>query len=282
MKVGPIRRAWIGLAMAALASAVTPAVAAADDPVIERAPRLVGSAVVGARLDAVDARWRGFPTPTASWSWLRCDTDSLWSCQMVEGAASPFYTVTSTDLGKRMRVLLRVSNRDGSAWSWSSATVPVTAAAPPPPVATPTPTPTPPPVPQAAPPPPVVVAPPAPEAIAPKLMRPEPLIRIRGWLTERGARITLLTVRAPRGAKIAVSCSGIGCPRVAPAKATKLTRLRAYEGMFRAGARLVIRITRPGFVGKHTVIRIRRGKAPLRRDRCLYPGSQEPTACSAG
>ena len=113
-------------------------------------------------------------------------------------------------------------------------------------------------------------------------MRPEPLVRIRGWLTERGARITLLTVRAPRGAKIAVSCSGIGCPRVAPAKAAKRTRLRDYEGMFRAGARLVIRVTRPGFVGKHTSIRIRRDKPPLRRDRCLYPGSEEPTACSAG
>jgi hypothetical protein len=279
MKVGPIRRAWIGLAMAALASALTPAVAAADDPVIERAPRLVGSAVVGARLDAVDARWRGFPTPTASWMWLRCDTDSLWSCQIIDGAAALSYTVTSADLGKRLRVLLRVTNRDGSAWTWSSATVAV--AAPAPPVVTPTPTPTP--VPQAAPPPPpVVVAPPAPEAIPPKLMRPEPLVRIRGWLTERGARITLLTVRAPRGAKIAVSCSGIGCPRVAPATATKLTRLRAFEGMFRAGARLVIRVTRPGFVGKHTVIRIRRGKAPLRRDRCINPGSREPIACSAG
>jgi hypothetical protein len=278
MKVGPIRRAWIGLAMAALASALTPTVAAADDPVIERAPRLVGSALVGARLDAVDARWRGFPTPTASWMWLRCDTqDSLWSCRIIDGAAAPSSTVTSADLGKRLRVLLRVSNRDGSAWTWSSATVAV--AAPAPPVATPTPTP----VPQAAPPPPpVVVAPAAPEAIPPKLMRPEPLVRIRGWLTERGVRITLLTVRAPRGAKITVSCSGIGCPPVAPAKATKVTRLRAYEGMFRAGARLVIRITRPGFVGKHTVIRIRRGKAPVRRDRCLYPGSREPTACSAG
>ena len=282
MKVGPIWRASIGLAMAALTSALIPAVAAADRPGIDRAPRLVGSTLVGGQLTAVDARWRGFPTPTARWIWLRCTTDSLWSCQMVEGAVSTSYTVTSPDIGRRLRVLLYVSNRDGSVWSSSSATVPVTAAAPPPPVVTPTPAPAPV-VPQAAPPPPpAVVAPPAPEAIPPKLMRPEPLVRIRGWLTERGARITLLTVRAPRGAKIAVSCSGIGCPRVAPATATKLTRLRAYEGMFRAGARVVIRITRPGFVGKHTSILIRRGKAPLRRDRCLNPGSGEPTACSAG
>jgi hypothetical protein len=278
MKLGPIRRAWIALAMAALASAATPPVASADDPEITRAPTLSGSALVGGRLDAVEASWRGWPAPTATWGWLRCDTDSLWSCQIVEGAATPSYTVTSADLGKRLRVLLRVSNRDGSDWAWSSASVAV--AAPPPPAATPTPVPTP--VTQAAPPPPPVVVPPAPEAIPLKLMRPEPLVRVRGWLTERGARITLLSVRAPRGAKIAFSCSGIGCPRVAPATAAKRTRLRAHEGMFRAGARLVIRVTRPGFVGKHTVIHIRRGKPPLRRDRCLYPGSGKPTACSTG
>jgi hypothetical protein len=273
MMVGPTRRAWIGLAMAALAPWATPAVATADEPEITRWPSLSGSALVGGRLDAVGASWRGWPPSTASWGWLRCDTDSLWSCQIVDGAASPSYTLTPADLGKRLRVLLRVSNRDGSAYAWSSAS-PAVAAPPPPPVTTPAP------VPQAAPPPPPVVAPPAPEAIAPKRMRPEPLIRVRGWLTERGARITLLSVRAPRGARISVSCSGIGCPR--GATAAKRTRLRAYEGMFRAGARLVIRVTRPGYVGKHTVIRIRHGKAPLRRDRCLYPGSGKPAACSSG
>ena len=269
MTVGPMRRAWIGLAMATLAMAVTPAVATADEPDITRAPSLAGSALVGGRLDAVGASWRGWPTATASWAWLRCDTDSLWSCDFVDGAIAPSYTVTSADLGKLMRGLLIVSNRDGRDYAWTAASAAVTAP-PPPPVVTPAPQPAPPPV---------VIAPPVTPAAAPTLMTPEPLVRVRGWLTDRGARITLLTVRAPRGAKIAVSCSGIGCPRVAPAKSAKRTRLRAYEGMFRAGARIVIRVTRPGFIGKHTQIRIRRGKAPLRRDRCLSPGSGAPTAC---
>jgi hypothetical protein len=107
------------------------------------------------------------------------------------------------------------------------------------------------------------------------------VIRIRGWLTGSGARITLLTVRAPKGARISVSCSGPTCPRRASAQSAKITRLNAFEGRLRAGTRLVIRVTRPGFIGKHTSIAVRRGKAPTRRDRCLYPGKKGPAACPA-
>ena len=274
--LGPTWRAWIVLAVAALAPAAAPAVAAADEPEITRAPALTGSTLVGGRLDAVGYAWRGWPTATASWSWLRCDTDSLWSCRWVDGARAPSYTVTSPDLGKRLRAVLWVSNRDGRDYAWTNASA-VVATPPPAPVVTP-PVVTPAPLPVASPPP---VVTPAPVVTPPKLMRPSPLVRIRGWLTERGARLTLLTVRAPKGARISVRCSGIGCPRSAPAQAAEVTRLRAYEGMLRAGARLVIRVTRPGYIGKHTTIRIRRGEQPLRRDLCLYPGNPEPATCPA-
>jgi hypothetical protein len=273
MMVGPIRRAWLGLAMAALAPMTAPAVASADDPEITRVPTLSGSALVGGRLDAVGASWRGWPSVTVGWGWLRCDTDSLWSCKFVDGASTSSYTVTPADLGKRMRALVFVSNRDGRDYAWTSASSVVTAPPPPPPVVTTPPLPSPPaPV--------VPVVEPA-ATVAPKIMRPAPTVRIRGWLTKRGARLTLLTVRAPKGAKISVSCTGIGCPRRAPAQSTKVTRLRSYEGMLRAGSRLVIRVTRAGFIGKHTVIRIRRGKQPLRRDSCLYPGNPKPSQCPA-
>jgi hypothetical protein len=172
-----------------------------------------------------------------------------------------------------MRALVYVSNRDARDYGWTSASPVFTAPPPPPPVVTPPP--------QASSPPPVVPAAEPPVTVAPKMMRPAPVVRIRGWLTQRGARLTLLTVRAPKRARISVGCTGIGCPRSAPARATKVTRLRAYEGQLRAGARLVIRVTRAGFIGKHTVIRIRRGKQPIRRDRCLYPGNPKPTQCPA-
>jgi len=38
-------------------------------------------------------------------------------------------------------------------------------------------------------------------------------------------------------------------------------------------------VTRGDAVGKFTRFRIRRGKAPLRADRCLVPGSSRPVAC---
>jgi hypothetical protein len=296
MKLGPIGRACIGLTVAALVAAAAPAAASADwddEPRFTRQPSLTGSAYVGHRLTAGGATWSGRPTITTYWAWLRCGSDSLWSCEVINGASASWYTVTSADRGKRLRAVLVLTNRDGRAYGVTSASSAVTNAPPPPP---PTPTPVPPPVPTPAPlpSPPVVTAPPAPavptppvaptpQAVAPpKMMRPAPLVRVRGYLTIRGARLTLLTVRAPKGARISVRCKGIGCPRVASAEAAKLTRLRRYEGMFRAGTRIVVRVTRRGFVGKHTLIRIRRGKPPLRFDSCLYPGTQGPRPCQTG
>jgi hypothetical protein len=90
----------------------------------------------------------------------------------------------------------------------------------------------------------------------------------------------VLSVRAPRGARISLRCTGDGCPRRALAVATSLTRLRAFERDLDAGTRLEIRVTRAGYVGKHTLIQIRRGKPPSRVDRCLYPGSSTPRRCA--
>jgi hypothetical protein len=112
-------------------------------------------------------------------------------------------------------------------------------------------------------------------------MRPAPTVRIAGFVTRLGAKVTVLSVRAPRGARISLRCTGDGCPRRALAVATSLTRLRAFERDLDAGTRLEIRVTRAGYVGKHTLIQIRRGKPPSRVDRCLYPGSTTPRRCTS-
>lgn len=271
MTLDPSRRVVIGVATALLVSAPAPAAAQRDEPTITRAPALTGSALVGSPLEAVGATWAGRPPLGVNWRWLRCDTrESLRTCAPIDDAFSPAYTVAPDDLAKHLRAVLWISSRYGYAYAVTPPTVAVTSPPPPPPpVVTPA-------VPLPSPP---VVD--VPVVKPPKVMRPAPLVRVSGWLTLRGARLTLLTVRAPRGARISVRCSGFGCPRVAPSQAAKLTRLRRYEGMYRAGARIVIRVTRAGFIGKHTVIRVRRGKAPLRRDRCLVPGTDGPTACAA-
>ena len=113
------------------------------------------------------------------------------------------------------------------------------------------------------------------------MMRPAPLVRIRGRLTRSGARITLLTVSAPRGARITVRCLGRGCPAQRIARTASVTRLVRFERALPGGTRLIVTVTKRGRIGKHTTIAIRRGEAPTRRDRCLMPGARKPVACPA-
>jgi hypothetical protein len=174
----PIWRACIGVVTAGSIVAGVPAVAMAQGggPDVTRAPALSGLAQVGTRLDATGATWTGRSPLTATYVWLRCENASLWSCQITDAARVPYYLVTANDLGKRLRVMLSVSNRYGTDYAWSSATPAVTAAPPPPPptpppAATPVPTPIPVVVPQPTAP--TVVPTPAAEVPA-RMMRPAP------------------------------------------------------------------------------------------------------------
>ena len=56
-------------------------------------------------------------------------------------------------------------------------------------------------------------------------------------------------------------------------------RIRALERAYRAGASISFRITRRGYVGKYTRVRIRAGRVPARMDRCLVPGKRRPRRC---
>lgn len=113
------------------------------------------------------------------------------------------------------------------------------------------------------------------------LLRPFPVVRIRGRLTPSGALVTLLTVTAPRGTRISLRCRGGNCPARRWALTTVLTHLTQLERRFQAGTQLEIAVTRPGMIGKYTSIVIRRGRPPLRRDGCLYPGSRGAAPCLA-
>jgi hypothetical protein len=260
-----MRRVWIGPAAMTAVLLLCPGVASAqrDRPEITAPPVLSGVAQVGQRLDATGATWRGREPMRVTWAWMRCPAaDTFEDCEFVDDVRVPAYTLGDGDLGRHLRALVLVGNDDGYDYAWSEPSAAVAPVPPPPP---------PPPLP--------VVVQPSPVVVPPRTMRPAPVVRFRGWLTSRGARLTLLTVRAPRGARIAVRCRGAGCPRERVVRMAALKRLRTYEARLRAGVRLVVRVTKPGFIGKHTVIRIRRGKAPTRRDRCLYPGSRKPAAC---
>jgi len=113
-----------------------------------------------------------------------------------------------------------------------------------------------------------------------RYMRPVPIVRIRGWLTATGVRVTLLTVRATRGARIRVRCARGSCPRHRWARTSMLVHVAPFERRrLRAGTRLTITVSKRGFLGKYTRIVLRRGRPPTRRDACLHPGSLRPRAC---
>jgi hypothetical protein len=266
-----MRRVGTVLIMAAVALAVTPAGAfAQDDDEPDVSVVIQGVAQVGQRLDAVLSAggnaddWLG-----ATYSWYRCGKGGWGSCRVIGAPSAASYTVVDDDLGHRIRVEVRGDDERVR----SEPTAMVTPA----PIAVPAPLAAPPPPPPPPPPAPAPAADPVPTPLA--MMRPAPTVRISGRLTRSGAMITRLSVRAPRGARIAVRCRGRGCPRRSLARPAAVTRLRAFERHLRAGIRLEIRVTRAGFIGKHTLIRIRLGKVPWRRDSCLFPGSNRPARC---
>ena len=117
------------------------------------------------------------------------------------------------------------------------------------------------------------------------MLNPFPVVRIRGVILRGSARLSLLSVRAPTGARVKVICHGGGCPkkkslvlRVASGKRT--LRVRSLERRLRRGAVIEVFVTAPGRIGKYTRFTIRSNATPARSDLCLQPGKSKPVACS--
>jgi hypothetical protein len=232
-------------------------------PVITERPQIAGTPQAEATLTA-SATWTGAPDPTVTWTWQRC-ASGAGKCDRIAGATDQTYRVTTADVGLVLRVRAKVTNAAGTDQARSEPTAVIEAAPPPPASPPPTPVETP--------------APAGPLGTSrPPLLDPFPTVRIRGRLTPDGARVTRLTVRAPRGVSVLVSCHGRGCPVHRLALAAGV-RLRRFERELRAGTRLEITVTKPGYIGKWTTIVIRRGAVPRRRDRCVYPGARDPVQC---
>jgi hypothetical protein len=263
-------------ALLATASVAAPAMADDDDddaPTV-RAVSINGNPSVGGMLIA-DTRVTGAPAPTLAYEWRRCAPRPPRHCAIVSGDAA--YTVGPADAGHEIRVTVTASNASGSDAKRSE---PVLIAEPTAPAPS-----APPPAPAPPPPAPVVVAPPPAATPAsprlPRLMTPFPVVRYRGSLAAGGVRLDLFRISAPRGASITVVCAGQGCPARSSARRPKSGRVRALERFLPAGIRITVRVSRPGRIGKHVRIAVRRGKPPARRDRCLLPGSTRAVKCPA-
>jgi putative metal-binding protein/hemolysin type calcium-binding protein len=101
-----------------------------------------------------------------------------------------------------------------------------------------------------------------------------------------GTRFTDLFVRrAEKGSTVRLRCSGPGCgKRTRTLKVRRdrqtLKLLKLVRGLeLRPGARLEVRITKRATIGAVIRLTMRRGKAPARRDACLFPGHRAPRRC---
>jgi hypothetical protein len=253
---------------------------AAEAPYFTSPPLLSGAAVVGSTLQVVPS-WTGDPTPTATYRWGRCPATGT-TCNVIAGQTAATYVVTAADIGYRLAAEVTLANTVGKLKPVATSPTSVVVAAPAPDQ----------PAPGTAPGP--APAAPAPgtstvtisnkaasSTPAPAFLRPYPVIRIRGFFARRGARITLLSVRGPRLAKVDVRCRGRGCPVRRLTLPTAETRVHRFERFLRAGILLQIRVTRPGRIGTYTSFLIRSRKGPLRTDRCLSERSGKPIQCSA-
>jgi hypothetical protein len=91
-------------------------------------PTISGTAKDGQTLTSTTGTWSGSPTSYAR-AWQRCDTAGA-NCVAISGATATTYLLTSTDVGKTIRVKVTATNASGSANATSAATATVTAAAP--------------------------------------------------------------------------------------------------------------------------------------------------------
>jgi hypothetical protein len=114
------------------------------------------------------------------------------------------------------------------------------------------------------------------------LMRPFPVVRIAGRFSRSATVVTLATVRAPRGARIAVRCRGRGCPARPRAMTSRLLALGFLRRAYRPGATIEVRVTQAGAIGKYVRIVMRSGKPPARKDLCVRPAGGAPFPCPGG
>ena len=228
-----------------------PSLAAAANEVPPRnidPPLILGSLTEGQLLLAVPGNWEGTPSPTFATFWERCDPLRC----TTTGANGPTYLLGALDVGNRMRVRVIGFSAAGTMTAFSSQT-------------------------------PIVAPRVAPEREY-KRMAPFPRIAIGGFVVGRGVRLDQLSVRAPRGSALEITCRGRDCPfrRALRRIRGRSAVVRSVVGRtLRAGTIIELRVTQPGKIGKYTRFIVRRGSKPARIDRCLVPGERQPSRCGS-
>jgi hypothetical protein len=195
-------------------------------------PSISGTPWRGLALTASPGTWASSVPVTYTYEWRRCDTAGG-SCATVARGASNSYTLTDSDVGLKIRVLVTAENPGGSASALSDAYGTVLSGAPPPPPPAP--------LPPSPPPPPPAPKPPLPKPRYQATVRsihPGAIVvpgSKRIWTYPGDTlRITFRNATAPRGltSRYRVCYRGIGQARC---------RVRTLRGSIRDAWRLRIR-----------------------------------------
>ena len=248
-----------------------------------QAPTISGTLESGSELTASSGSWTP-ASATPSYDWLRCDAAGL-NCQGITGACGRTYKVRTADETHTLRVRLTAKESSGQEASADSAQTAVIEPKPYLPNVGASDTC-------------IVVKPtgpsqgtfssgtqisagsePPPPETSLDFIDPFPVIRVAGRFKGKRTTLKRVTVKAPRGARIQARCSGRGCPYRRKAQAVKLVRFRSLQGTYRPKAKIEFRVTQSEKIGKFTRVQTRKGKAPLRIDRCLMPGKTKPVKC---
>lgn len=85
----------------------------ASAPVNSRPPSISGSMVEGQTVTVSTGTWSGAAPITFTYQWLRCNSQGG-SCVSIPGATATRYMLTSSDIGRRIRVNVTARNAGGS------------------------------------------------------------------------------------------------------------------------------------------------------------------------
>lgn len=111
----------------ATATADASGVVGGNSPVLVTEPKISGTTTEGQTLTVSSGSWSGATPFTYTYQWERCDTAGN-NCAAIGGATAASYKLTSSDVGKTMRVNVTAKNSSGSATHATNAVGPVKAA----------------------------------------------------------------------------------------------------------------------------------------------------------